>query len=141
MPGINAIDAARTGIQASLQDLAASAHNVANLRTAKPTSGPAFQGEQVIRTEDPEGGVSTMTAPRGTAEGVVLSEPQHPDADPAGLVRYPNIDIAAEMVNVMVAQREVEANVVTIHRAIDTYRDLLAMTSSDRAALTASTSG
>lgn len=133
MQAIDAIDSARSGISASLQDLAASAHNLANLRTAKPTDGEAFRGEQVIRTENAGGGVSTMTAPAGTAEGVVLSEPEHPDADAHGLVRYPNIDIAAELVNTMVAQRSLEANVVTVHRAIDTYRDLLAMTSSDRA--------
>jgi flagellar basal-body rod protein FlgC len=138
---IDAIGAAASGINASLQDLAASAHNVANIRTAKPTDGPAFQGEQVIHTEEPGGGVSTTVAPQGTEEGVVLSEPDHPDADEAGLVRYPNIDIAAEMVNVVVAQRAIEANVATIHRAVDTYRDMKAMTASDRAQMAASANG
>ena len=139
MQAIDAIGSATSGINASLQDLAASAHNIANQRTARPTDGPAFQGEQVIHVDDPEGGVATMVAPRGTEEGVVLSEPTHPDADPAGLVRYPNIDIAAEMVSVVVAQRAIEANVATIHRAVDSYRELLAMTSSDRAQMAAST--
>ena len=138
---IDAIGSATSSISASLQDLAASAHNIANVRTAKPTDGPAFQGEQVVQVDDPAGGVSTTVVPAGTEEGVVLSEPDHPDADEAGLVRYPNIDIAAEMVSVVVAQRAIEANVATIYRAVDTYRDLLAMTSSDRAARAASVSG
>jgi flagellar basal-body rod protein FlgC len=137
---IDAIGSATSGISASLQDLAAAAHDLANLRTAKPTDEAAFQGEQVIHVDDPEGGVSTLVAPRGTEEGVVLSEPTHPDADPAGLVRYPNIDIAAEMVSVLMAQRAVEANVVTIHRAVDSYRELLAVTSNERAQMAASAS-
>ena len=137
MQAIDAIGSATSGISASLQDLAAAAHNLANLRTAKPTDGAAFQGEQVIHVEDPDGGVATLVAPRGTEEGVVLSEPTHPDADPAGLVRYPNIDIAAEMVSVVVAQRAIEANVVTIEQAVDTYRELLAVTTSDRAQMAA----
>lgn len=137
MQAIDAIGSATSGISASLEDLAAAAHDLANLRTAKPTDGPAFQGEQVVHVDDPEGGVSTLVAPRGTEEGVVVSEPTHPEADPAGLVRYPNIDIAAEMVSVVVAQRAIEANVATIHRAVDTYRDLLAMTSSDRTQMAA----
>ena len=139
MQAIDAIGSATSGISASLQDLAAAAHNVANLRTAKPTDGPAFQGEQVVHLDDPAGGLTTMVVPRGPEEGVVLSEPTHPDADPAGLVRYPNIDIAAEMVSMLVAQRSIEANVATVHRAVDTYRDLLAMTSRDRVQLAAST--
>ncbi len=138
MQAIDAIGSATSGINASLQDLAASAHNIANVRTAKPTDGPAFQGEDVVQTSDPDGGVSTMVVPSGTEAGIVLSEPDHPGADEAGLVRYPNIDIAEEMVKVVVAQRAVEANVATIHRAVDTYRDLLAMTSSDRAQMAAS---
>jgi flagellar basal-body rod protein FlgC len=130
---IEAISAARTGMTAAIQQLAASGHNLANLRTAKPTVGDAFQGERVVLEELPEGGARVAgLAPAGTAEGVVLPEPTHPDADAAGDVRYPNIDVAGEMVNVHLAQRHLEANVVTVQRAFDAYRDLLAMTNTDR---------
>jgi flagellar basal-body rod protein FlgC len=137
MSQIDAIGAVTSSLSASLQDLAASAHNIANLRTAKPTSEDAFLGEQVIRSEGVGGGVATQIAPKGTAEGVVLSEPDHPAADAEGLVRYPDIDVGAEMVNMLIAQRGVEANVATIHRAVDSYRELLAVTTQHRAELNA----
>ncbi|MCS7034796.1 MAG: flagellar basal body rod protein FlgC [Phycisphaerae bacterium] len=38
-------------------------------------------------------------------------EPGHPDADEAGYVKYPNIDLAMEMVNMMEASRAYEASV------------------------------
>lgn len=130
---VDAISAARTGMTAGIQQLAASGHNLANTLTAKPTSGDAFQGEKPLLEELPEGGVRVSgMAPAGTAEGVVLPEPTHPDADEAGNVRYPNIDVAGELVNLHLAQRHVEANVMTVERAIDAYRDLLAMTHTDR---------
>ena len=37
-------------------------------------------------------------------------EPGHPDADAEGYVRYPNVDLAFEMVNMMEASRAYEAN-------------------------------
>ena len=137
MAMIGAISAASSSLHASMQDLAASAHNIANLRTAKPTSGSAFQGERVVQTVGAVGRVVTLVVPEGTAEGVVLSEPTHPEADNAGNVRYPNIDVGAEMVRMQMAQRNVEANIVSIEAAVDTYRDLLSMTNRDRAQLTA----
>ena len=131
---ISAVWSARSGITAAVAQISASSHNLANLDTKKPTSGPAFEGESVILEEVPEGGVRIAGyAPAGTAEGVVVPDPTHPDADAAGNVRAPNIDIAGELVNAHFAERMVEANVATIKRAFDTYRDLLAITNSDRA--------
>ena len=130
---VNAISAARTGMTAAIAQLSATGHNLANLNTKKPTSGEAFRGEQVVLEEVPEGGVRIAgIAPAGTAEGVVVSEPTHPDADAAGDVRAPNIDVAGELVKAQFAERMVEANIATAKRAFDTYRDLLAMTTTDR---------
>ncbi len=134
---INAISSARSGMTAAIAQLSATGHNLANLNTKKPLAGEAFRGESVVLEEVPEGGVRIAGyAPAGTAEGVVTSDPTHPDADAAGNVRSPNIDVAGELVNAHFAERMVEANVTTVKRAFDAYRDLLAMTNSDRAQLT-----
>lgn len=134
---MNAISSARTGMTAAIAQLAATGHNLANLQTKKPTSEEAFQGERVVLEDVPEGGVRIAGyAPAGTAEGVVTPDPTHPDADAQGYVRSPNIDVAGELVNAAFAERMVEANAATVQRAFDTYRDLLAMTNSDRAHLT-----
>ena len=41
-------------------------------------------------------------------------EPGHPDADPDGLVAYPNVDPISEMVDMMSATRSYEANVTLV---------------------------
>lgn len=39
-----------------------------------------------------------------------MYDPTHPHANEEGYVRYPNVDVTAEMTNVMVAQKMYEAN-------------------------------
>lgn len=130
---IDAIGSAASGLAAAIQQLNASAHNVANLQTTKPMDGAAFQGEQPLLTEGSAGGVVVSgSAPAGTPEGIPVSQPENPQADGAGFVRLPNIDLGAQMVDMMVAQGAVASNVAVVNRAVDTYRDLLAMTKSDR---------
>lgn len=43
-----------------------------------------------------------------------MFDPDHPDADERGYVKLPDINIMGEMVDMMVASRAYEANVVTI---------------------------
>lgn len=43
-------------------------------------------------------------------EGPLVYEPGHPDADESGYVRYPNVEIAREMIDLMEARRTYEAN-------------------------------
>jgi len=70
--------------------------------------------------------------PAGTPEGIPVSQPDNPQADGSGFVRLPNIDVAGQMVDMMSAQGAVASNVVVVNRAVDAYRDLLAMTKQDR---------
>ena len=42
-------------------------------------------------------------------------EPGHPDADPDGFVRYPNVEVIREMVDLMAASRAYEANVTVLN--------------------------
>jgi flagellar basal body rod protein FlgC len=95
--------------------------------------GAAFQGDRPVLTEAPDGGVRVSEfGPAGTPEGIPVSQPENPQADGSGFVRLPNIDMATEMVGMMTAQSAVASNVVVVNRAVDAYRDLLAMTKSDR---------
>ena len=41
-------------------------------------------------------------------------DPTHPDANEDGIVLYPNVNLAVEMINLLTAQRAYEANVVVI---------------------------
>ena len=130
---MDALGAAGSGINAALLQVAAAANNVANLQTTKPMEGAAFQGDDPVLTESSSGGVEVgMIAPAGTEEGIPVSQPENPQADAEGMVRLPDIDLGGQMVDLLVAQQAVAANVVTINRAVDSYRDLLSMTNSDR---------
>ena len=44
-------------------------------------------------------------------------EPQHPDADANGYVRMPNVNVVAEMVDMITATRAYEANATSINTA------------------------
>ena len=46
--------------------------------------------------------------------GEQVYDPGHPDANPAGYVTYPNVNVVTEMVNLMTASRAYEAGVTSI---------------------------
>lgn len=56
------------------------------------------------------GGVRVAGIFEDGSEGVLVYEPGHPDADEAGYVRYPNVRITDELVELMEARRVYEAN-------------------------------
>ena len=46
--------------------------------------------------------------------GQLVYDPGHPDANAAGYVEYPNVNVVTEMVNLMTASRAYEAGVTSI---------------------------
>ena len=124
---MDAIGAASSGISAAIQQANAAASNIANLQSTTPTGETAFTGDRPLFGDAPGGGVQIVgNAPPGTPEGIPVQDPVR------GEVRMPDIDLGGEMVQMMVAQQGVASNVAVVHRAVDAYRDLLAMTKNDR---------
>ena len=124
---MDAIGATSSGIAAAIQQANAAANNIANLQSTTPTGETAFTGDRPVLGESPNGGVQVVgNAPPGTPEGIPVQDPVR------GEVRMPNIDVGGEMVQMMVAQQGVAANVAVVHRAVDAYRDLIAQTKNDR---------
>jgi len=52
-------------------------------------------------------------------------EPSHPLADADGYVRYPDIDLASQMGQLIMAQRGYQANAAVVDRAKSTYEAAL----------------
>ncbi len=52
-------------------------------------------------------------------------DPGHPDADAKGIVKYPNIDMATEMVNMLEASRAYEATVTMMETTKAMYNSTL----------------
>ena len=102
--------------------------NMANINTVNPYDQGAFQ-ERFINAQAVDygagGGVRVATAEFGNAEGRVVYEPDHPMANEEGYVRYPDIDMGDQMVQLMMAQRGYQANLAVVERATSTYQAAL----------------
>ena len=60
-------------------------------------------------------GVSVSRVQEDPKPGQLIYDPHHPDADPKGFVRLPNVNVMEEMVNMIGASRAYEANVQAIN--------------------------
>jgi flagellar basal-body rod protein FlgC len=109
---IGAIDTAASGIAAAQKKLDVAAHNVANLNTDEFKKGRVSQEESV------NGGVATKVG-RVSERGHVR---QTPEGDQ---VEGSNVNLADEMLDLMEAERSLEANVAVLETADEMERSLL----------------
>ena len=122
----DAIGIAGTGLTLHRKWLDAISDNIANINTAKPTDGSAFQARYIVAQEG-EGvsGAYVAGAAYGSAEGRMVYEPDNPVADANGYVRYPDIDLSEQMGALIMAQRGYQANAGVVDRAKETYQAAL----------------
>jgi flagellar basal-body rod protein FlgC len=86
------------------------AANLANSETTRtPEGGPYQRQVAVAGAAGPNGGGSVQVV-ADDRPGRMLYDPGHPDADESGFVRYPNVDVNTELVDLMIARRVHEAN-------------------------------
>jgi flagellar basal-body rod protein FlgC len=104
--------------------------NMANVNTVNPYDEAPFR-ERLIVAEAMEygtghGGVRTaQTQFGGDPEGRVVFEPDHPMANADGYVRYPDVDLGDQMVQLLMAQRGYQANLAVVERATSAYQAAL----------------
>ena len=105
--------------------------NIANLNTVRRTSESAFQARTVIaQAIEPAapgagGGVRVAGIELGDAEGRIVNDPSHPLADAEGNVRYPDVDLSDQMVQLILAQRGYQSNLTVIERVKEAYQSAL----------------
>jgi flagellar basal-body rod protein FlgC len=122
----DAIGIAGTGLTLHRKWLDAVSDNLANINTAKPTDGAAFQARYIVAQEGAGvSGAYVAGAEYGSAEGRLVYEPDNPVADEQGYVRYPDIDMADQMGSLIMAQRGYQANASVVDRAKETYQAAL----------------
>lgn len=135
-PMFRTLAIAASGLSAQRQRMETIATNIANAETTSTAEGGPYR-RRIVRLEPgtvpgqpyelgPDGWPSLFRLPAGdpveTMEGVRIAEieeemsegplvydPGHPDADASGYVRYPNVRITDEMVDLMDARRVYEA--------------------------------
>lgn len=80
---------------------------------------------QPMGVSDREGMTSQVAAAPDASEFRVVYDPGHPDADEAGYVLMPNVDVITEMVDMISASRAYEANVSAVQAAKDMFNQAL----------------
>jgi len=119
-----------SGLLAHRKWLDAVSDNMANVNTVNPYDEAPFR-ERLIVAEaveygSGEGGVRTARAAfGGDPQGRVVFEPGHPLANEDGYVRYPDIDMGDQMVQLLMAQRGYQANLAVVERATSAYQAAL----------------
>ncbi|MBO3664607.1 flagellar basal body rod protein FlgC [Microbacterium stercoris] len=122
----DAIGIAGTGLTVHRKWLDALSDNIANINTAAPTSGAAFQERYVVVENDPSSpGVYVAGIELGDGEGRMVYQPDHPLADDDGYIRMPDIDLGDQMSQLILAQRGYEASAAVVDRAKTTYEAAL----------------
>jgi len=110
------------------------ADNLANVNTIKPYNQPAFQARFIQARELPSnpgdpigvgGGVEAASVQYGDATGIIHSDPGNPMANAQGLVRSPNIDLAQNMTDLIIAQRAYQLNLSVVQAASQSYQQAI----------------
>jgi len=81
---------------------------------------PSADMQPGVSPEDPTdsyGGVRATAIEEDPSEGPMVYDPGHPDADANGYVRYPNVQVTDELVDMMEARRVYEANATVFQAA------------------------
>jgi flagellar basal-body rod protein FlgC len=119
---ISARDIAVSGLKAQRTRMNVIANNIANAMTPVTPGGGAFRrqmallkGHQLGGPSRPDDyGVEVQRVTKDMSPLKKVFEPDSPYANAEGIVEYPNVNLSAEMVNLLSAQRAYEANIATI---------------------------
>lgn len=119
LQSLSATDIALTGVRAQRARMNVIANNIANVETTRtPEGGPfrrqlaVFESKQIGPMLKPERfGVRVKEIVHDDSPFVDVFDPTHPDSNGEGIVQFPNVNLAVEMVNLVSAQRAYEANI------------------------------
>jgi flagellar basal-body rod protein FlgC len=122
----SAMEVAASGLGAERTRMNTIASNLANARTTRTEAGGPYKKLDPVFVAVPMGeglptgndaAVSLVKVQRiaqDSRDPQMVYEPGHPDADARGYVRYPNVNVVEEMVNMITASRAYEAGVTSL---------------------------
>lgn len=112
-----------SGMSAERYRMEVIANNIANANSTKGPDGQPFRRQEVVFAEVLGGMKADGTPELRGVRAVELVEdqspfferhiPGHPEADANGNVKFPNVKLSDEMINLITATRAYEANVKT----------------------------
>jgi flagellar basal-body rod protein FlgC len=122
----SAMEIAASGLSAERTRMNTIASNLANAHTTRTEAGGPYKRIDPVFVAAPLDGnvfdarseaISQVRVDRlqeDTRDPMRVYEPSHPDADADGYVRYPNVNVVEEMVNMITASRAYEAGVSSV---------------------------
>lgn len=119
---VSAREIAVSGLKAQRIRMNLIANNISNAYTTRTPEGGAFRRQMAVfegHQLRPGGqasklGVSVSKVIPDMTPFRTVFDPAHPDADATGMVRYPNVNLAVEMVDLVAAQRAYDANIAVL---------------------------
>jgi len=153
LPMFRPMDIATSGMSLQRLRMETVATNIANAETTRTETGGPYRrrvvvGEEAVREgsapaypplplsgsepgasptdpTDTLGGVRVAAIEEDASEGPLVYDPGHPDADANGYVRFPNVRVTDEIVDLMEARRVYEANATVFQAAKQLLRRAL----------------
>lgn len=119
---VSAREIAASALKAQRTRMTVIANNIANAETTRTPEGGAFRrqmvllrGDQIRSGLNPEKlGVRVKDVIGDDTPFKEVFDPSHPDADANGYVKFPNVNLSIEMVDLVSAQRAYEASVAVM---------------------------
>jgi flagellar basal-body rod protein FlgC len=128
---LNGIDICASGLTAQRLRMDVIANNLSNANTTRTENGgpyrrqmlvfearksPISEFEQILQDKSAEwGGVRVKKIEEDQSPLRRVYDPSNPDADNDGYVNYPNVNVVAEMVDMISSSRSYEANVTAMN--------------------------
>ncbi len=110
-----------SGLYAQRVRLSISATNIANAQVTRTLEGGPYRAKDVILKAVPISEKNPNLKVVEVADIVddpapfkEVYDPNHPDADKRGIVKYPNVDVITEMVELLSAGRAYQANLTVL---------------------------
>ncbi|MGC9108816.1 MAG: flagellar basal body rod protein FlgC [Caldimicrobium sp.] len=125
---LKAVKIAQSGLLAQRVRLNVTATNLANAQVTRTLEGGPYRAKNVVLKAVP---LDPATPFLQKVEVVAIKDdpspfkevydPGHPDADERGIVKYPNVDVITEMVELLSASRAYEANLAVLSTTKSMY--------------------
>jgi flagellar basal-body rod protein FlgC len=131
MSVFDTIRIAASGLTAERFRMDVAAGNLANARSTRSASGggvyqptaPIFEA-MTMSPDGAQGVAAVGVAPVGGSP-IRVYDPTHPDADANGFVSYPDVDVAAQMTDLMGASRSYSMNATVTQAAKQSALDAI----------------
>lgn len=114
-----------TGVDASRMRLEAAATNLANAESSAPDDASVYRVKRIQLSErSDEMGVAAQRFEPNLPPRLEYM-PDHPDADEAGMVRFPEVDMVHELTEMMAARRAYEIGLSTFNEGRHIFQKTL----------------